>query len=167
MRPKPSYVVKIIFITICLIVGAPVAWSGKARVVGEGVNAVLNLFGKNTQEYIIEGIRRGKDVQIGSDVDRRLKTIAEEYGAPWREDTILTSKEIGEAWQRHVLPRLKDKWTINQEKPSRHQQVTLNGICLRAHIREMEPEDLPDKLFSLGLEQAGVGWVQVRHGEYN
>ena len=158
MRLRPTHIVSVVLVTACLIVSTP-ATSSKIG----AAKRILSLFEGPVQMDIIEqSIRIGDEftIKVRSKIDRELKKIGKEYDAVWEENTILTKTEIEKVWQNHIIPRVKQKWKVNEEKLSRQQQSILNDICLRAHIRKMEPEQLTEqfteKLLELGLEDASV-----------
>ena len=163
MFPRTARIVSIVVVTAFVVTSQPAfgRW-----------HALLDLFKEMgvriTQEALdekiartAERIRSGEDarIEVGTYSDIGLKKIGGRYGTKWKEETILTKEEIQRAWEKHVLPRLRQKWRVDEETPSRQQQSALNGICLRAQVREMPPEQVADKLLALGLDNAGLGCI--------
>ena len=161
MRLRPTHIVSVVLVTACLIVSTPVT-SSKIK----AAKRMFSWIEWPTQMEIIEhSIRFGGEftIKVGSKIDRVLKIIGKEYDAVWEESTILTKTKIEEVWKRHIIPRVKQKWKVNEEKLSRQQQSTLNDICLRAHVREMRSEQLTEKLLELGLEDADMRTISIIH----
>lgn len=155
---RPTKVVGVIVLAACVVAGLS-ASSGRVQI----VDSVLSLFAKNGDLVdLLESIKNRQDftIETGSSIESKLKIIGEKYGTGWKEVATLNRESIKQAWQEQIIPKLREKWKIGGEAPTRRQQRMLNDICERAKIRDMNAKQFAENLLTLGLEQAGLGFIQ-------